>query len=409
MTRISVDPFPTSPGITPANGFRPAWRRIIVALAVVALVGLRKHDSFAHPQFWAEDGGLFFIQAESHPWTAILLPYEGYLHLLPRLIAVVGRGLPLAIVPTFYVLSALCVSGIVAWAIQSPRIRFPGAWAAALAIALIPHTGEVYLTICNLQWILAIGLLGLVLADDASTRLQRVSDAGSLIVMGLTGPFIVIALPLFAWRAWRRRSRWSLAMLLLAAACSAANAPSLFAYHPTPRTASFSLVHAVAMIGWRAIATLGTGVFYPGEIACIILACALPALAIGVLWRRGFLADGLVLLSASVLILAATAYKAGYDQWPLSNLVNADRYFFVSKVLSVWFMVAIASTAGKAVRGVILFLLLAAFVVNMPRFVFPPFPDQNWRKYSGLIEHGVLTRVPILPDGFSFVHPGRRN
>src|SRR5687767_14913065 len=78
------------------------WQRLLIAVAVVAILGVRKYDTLINPQLWAEDGGLFLIEAELHGWGVVFKPYEGYLHVLPRAVAALGRWLPLAFVPQFY-------------------------------------------------------------------------------------------------------------------------------------------------------------------------------------------------------------------------------------------------------------------------------------------------------------------
>src|SRR6266700_4155620 len=96
-------------------------RRLLVAVAVVAILAARKHDSFSNPQLWAEDGAIFFVDADKLSWWgALMKPYEGYLHFLPRVIAGIGQYLPLVTVPVFYAVSALLTTGLIAWAIQSP-------------------------------------------------------------------------------------------------------------------------------------------------------------------------------------------------------------------------------------------------------------------------------------------------
>ena len=49
---------------------------------------------------------------------------------------------------------------------------------------------------------------------------QWVTDFVILPVIGLTGPFIAVFMPLFLWRWWRERSTYSLAVLLVAGVCA---------------------------------------------------------------------------------------------------------------------------------------------------------------------------------------------
>ena len=68
---------PSKPWLT------PAW----TVLACAALLALRKPWALHTPQFWAEDGEIFMKQDDAWGAGAILSPYNGYLLLLPRLIA----------------------------------------------------------------------------------------------------------------------------------------------------------------------------------------------------------------------------------------------------------------------------------------------------------------------------------
>ena len=59
----------------------------------MALLVVRRADALTNPQFWAEDATIFFKTAFEQPTLASLLaPYAGYLHLVPRCVALIcGR------------------------------------------------------------------------------------------------------------------------------------------------------------------------------------------------------------------------------------------------------------------------------------------------------------------------------
>jgi hypothetical protein len=386
----------------------PLLRRVLVTLAVVALIAARKHDSFSNPQFWAEDGAIFFIDAETVGWSAFAKPYEGYLHFLPRVAAGVGQYLPLISVPVFYAVAALLATGWIAWAIQSPRLKIPAAWAGALAIGLIPHRGEVYLTLCNLQWITAIGLFALPAMEDARTRAERVGDIALLIATALTGPFVILALPLFAWRAWRLRSRWSYWLLGIVAACALAHVPSLLARPASTIAEPWHPLQHAAVIGQRVWTRFFSGprLVAPALSATVTLALTL-ALGAGLWWRREKLQNAWILFFAMLVVLAATAYKARIDTWNPAEPLNGDRYFFAVEVLALWLLAALLVTLGIFGRIAAVVILFVPVAANFSLFVYPPFPDQHWAKYAHELEDGKPTMVPILPSGFKFWHPGR--
>ncbi len=385
--------------------------RLLVTFLAVALVALRKSDSLLNPQFWAEDGGLFFIEAERYGgWGLLFRPYAGYLLFIPRLIAAFGAWIPLLHVPAFYAWSALAITGGVAWWLQSPRLSLPGGAFAAIALAAVPHTGEVYLTLCNVQWITALGLFALVLADDAKTPATRFGELALLAAVGLTGPFILLTLPLFIWRTWSRRSPWSFVLLGTALACAAAHIPSLLARVPDVTATPWAPFHHAAIIGRRVVVTLFFGTTPFPEFLCATLALGTFAGLTFILWRRrAIMPPALIVLAFALLVLAATGYKERPDTWTLSELNNGDRYFFIPKILLLWLLAALAVTSRPRLRPVFFALLILPLISNAPRFLFPPAIDQHWRASCELIARGQPVHVPILPEGSSFIHPGRRH
>jgi len=207
----------------------PIAKKRAVACMTVAAVGLvlflRKPDSLRNPQFYAEDGTVFFIGARQLGLQAFLTPYGGYLHMLPRTIAYAAGFFDPLWTPAVYNGVALCIDVAVVAMLFSQRVRLPAKPVLALALALVPHNGEVFLSLTDLQWLLALALVLLLLTDDAATAAQRWFDRGALALCGLTGPFLCFLSPLFVMRAAVRRTREAatLAVLALLAAALQAN------------------------------------------------------------------------------------------------------------------------------------------------------------------------------------------
>ncbi len=381
---------------------------MLIALAAMALVAIRKHDCFVNPQLWAEDGGLFLIEAELHGWSVLFKPYEGYLHFIPRTVAAIGASLPMLVVPTFYTIAAWLGTGLVAWIIQSPRLRVPGGWIAAIAIGAVPHTGEVYLTICNFQWIAAIGLFALAIMDDATTPGERFGDVLLLTATSLTGPFVLLALPFFLWRLAQRRTVWSLVLAVVAIAGATAQLPSLLARPVNPSPPPWDLVHFAAVAGRRWwVVLFGGGMQVPSSLS-ILLAIILPALLGIALWKRLPRRSGAgQLLLLALIVLAAIACKARADTWSYDDLANGDRYFFIPKLLAIWLVGALAVMNRGWPRFALAAALLLALLSNATEFIYPAAPPQHWKTYAASIERGQPTMVDILPAGFRFWHPGR--
>lgn len=387
----------------------PAQRRWAVTLAALLVLAVRRWDVIVNPQLWAEDGGLFLVDADTLGWKALSQPYAGYLHLLPRLIALLGSGLPMLWIPSFYTLCCLGVTGAVVWYVQSPRVPLPATIVLAFAIVAVPHTGEVYLAICNLQWITAIALLVLCLIRPPATRAARVGDALVLAGFGLTGPFIVLILPLLALRLARERTRWQAQILGLALLTTALQVPSILhrgAGDPTPPM-DWTLLLAfcsrrillqpflgphVLTVGWA----LGLGAVFLGLLAASLWRRRreLPAA-----WLPGWF---------SVLVVAAITVKSRPDTWGFDDLANGDRYFFIPRILLLWVLAALVSRTRGAAFNLGVALLLVPLLVNLRPFIVPPAPPQHWADYARRIEYGHRTVAPIRPDGFTLTHPGRQ-
>src|SRR5512134_1888460 len=97
--------------------------QLLLAAGLTLLLFLRKPESLLHPQFWAEDGQLFFQQAWNQGFLASLLePMSGYLHTFPRLVAGISTLLPLSLAPLAFSLAAFVVQLLPALYLLSARL-----------------------------------------------------------------------------------------------------------------------------------------------------------------------------------------------------------------------------------------------------------------------------------------------
>jgi len=179
---------------------------------------------------WAEDGVLFMNEAYRLGLASIFHPYAGYLHLLPRLIAIASAYLfGIHCAPYLYVDSALIVSVWVSLYLLRASIDFP--WqrhsimlSALLALSpwLVPANNEVLLNVTNLQWVLAPALMMLLweCCGPDHGRQPAPQVLGLRIVgmalLTLTGPVCILLMPIaglaFLWRM-RRAPTWPSALV----------------------------------------------------------------------------------------------------------------------------------------------------------------------------------------------------
>lgn len=140
--------------------------RVILGLAALGLGAILLLDRIPGTPAWdgvyAEDLGIFLTRALQHPWH-LLIPYAGYLQLLPQLLGQFAALLPLPDAAAFLAISgALIASGCGLFVfhasaahIHSPLLR----GAAGLAVVLLP-VAPLEIADCgvNIPWYLMYAL-----------------------------------------------------------------------------------------------------------------------------------------------------------------------------------------------------------------------------------------------------------
>ena len=96
LTILTTGALQRQPG---AAGLSWPWLCLTVLVAA-ALVVLRKPDVLNNPQFYAEDGAVWYADAYNLGWLrALTIPDGGYLNSLQRLVAAISLLVPLRYAP----------------------------------------------------------------------------------------------------------------------------------------------------------------------------------------------------------------------------------------------------------------------------------------------------------------------
>jgi hypothetical protein len=338
----------------------------------------------------------------------------GYLHTIPRLIAwAASRLLDPAAWPAFYNGVSFALWLAVVARMFSRRLELPAKPWLALAFLLGPQPGEVLFNVTNLQWITAFVFVQQALIAAPQTRAQRVADLAVLALVGLTGPFALVFVPLFAWRAWRERDAASCAMFGVVAACAAVQA--WFVAHTGPRfdyqALPPQLVNGFVVLVRRLL-------FWPvlGE----RVALATPKIVIGLaglLLGGGFLAWmlrphrrralRLQVLAAIALMLVAAVYRTRADTWTDDTLVFSDRYFYMPRVLLAWLLAWEFDARPRAVALAAAALYVSAALIHLRDYMLPAPIDYHWAEHCDPIRRGVPANIPTLPEGWTLEYRGR--
>jgi hypothetical protein len=392
----------------------PLLIRLAILAGATAILFLRLPDRFLNPQFWAEDG-FFFTEALRNGVASILLPYGGYLLLVPRLCELAATTIPLEYAPAFLNGAALCIALAILSRVLSPRNPLPGKPLLALVTVLVPHPEDIFLTIENIQWILALGLVLLLISDDARTFRQHAGDIALGIFAGLTGVFSLIFLPFFAWRAFRR---WTVASLVLLIVMATVAAIQLWfvADFPTLRPemkGSFNPWLVPEIVGYQLFFRLFGGEWMP-LLAPVPLMIA-GGLVVLVLLYSTLSCDGekrarslrLTLLAVLFLILAASLYRFKNILFVFTTTIHISRYFFVPQTLFVWLLIAGQASPLLRRRALGCMLLFAYLATSLAFFQAEPLWDYDWAGSVRKIKAGENVAVPINPPGWGFQYIGR--
>lgn len=400
------------------DAFLGWWREprlnLWVWLAIAGCFVLRKPHALHTPQLWAEDGSIFLMQADMHGLEAFTLPYMGYLHTLPRLIAWTGSNLlDPAWWPAFYNGVAVLIWIAAAARFVSPRFDFPGKPWLALSLVAVPHMGEVFFNVTNLQWVTALVLVQQAMIAPPTNARERWGDFAIVVLITLTGPFGIAFLPLFAWRWWRSRDRDPTILLLAMGACAALQA--WFVVRTGPRFefqgAPWHVAPIIEVLGRRLVLwpLLGREIAYSLSPLVVMLAGGtFLAAAFGWMLRphpRRLLRAQVV--AALVLITLAGVYRTRPDAWAGDNLDFADRYFYIPRVLLAWLLIWEFDTVPRAIANLARVFCLAVLLVHIREYTLPAPKDYAWATHVEPIRRGVPAKIPTLPEGWTMEYSGR--
>lgn len=419
-TRVASDEPPRMPFVSDPRKFvRPAlW-----TLCAGIVLAVRFPDWLLRPRLWAEDGNVFFPDARTLGLYSLVKPSAGYLHTVPRLIALAGNLVDPVFIPPLYVYGSLLVTLWVVARLFSPRLDLPNKPLLALAIVAVPTTGEVFLCPVNIQWILALSLVTTLFMRDPQTRFERAGDYLGLFLVGLTGPFGIVLLPFFLVRALVRRTSPSWQLLGILAATSLVQLWEIHLQSSVPRPEdAIGALHPFNLFAVTLVrvplAVLGSHSWVPfvsrpfAAIVGTLFALALTYLV----FRKDEQRKVRVVLMLIALALCALAVaRVRDDRWNYRENAIGDRYFYIEKVLVLW-IVATSFCTGQSRAGnwVVTGLLVASFCISLaPYYEYPPFKDRHqerpfypWDPYCGALRDGLSVQIRFSP-GWTADIPGR--
>lgn len=200
------------------------WKfHLIVFFIAFAIVVSRRPDALFNPQFWAEDGTVWYAEAYNQGiLPSLFLPHTGYLQTISRLSASLAQFFPLAFAPLIFNLVAIAIQILPVNLVISSRFAaliptLKSRLLLGLVYLALPNSYEINANITNAQWHLALLACMVVLAAPSRLLIWRCFDVGVVLISALSGPFAILLTPIAAIRWWVRRQKWLFSILVILA------------------------------------------------------------------------------------------------------------------------------------------------------------------------------------------------
>ena len=204
------------------EGLSFRWQLAVFVVALMAIFS-RLPGALLHPQFFAEDGWVWYQQAYNLGWLRTLgITQAGYLQTLPRLAAGITLLFPMQWAPFIMNLAGAMVQVLPVTALLSRRCTpwgpLPVRILMAVLYIVIPNAPEIHIVMTNAMWHLAVLQVLLAFSVPPLSWRGRVLDILLFGIGSVSGPFCMLLLPLVAVYYWVRRQSWTLVILGLLSA-----------------------------------------------------------------------------------------------------------------------------------------------------------------------------------------------
>ncbi len=389
----------------------PVATGISIGFVGFLLTLLRRPTALSTPGLYAEDGVVFLLQSLISGAGAILEPYNGYIHLLPRLVAGLATLLPLSWTPLVFTLcSGLIAVGACSLLLSNRFEALIPSYAQRVLLfgllLLIPRLTEVHLALNSTLWWCGVALLLTAVAGDPITRLGRIAELLAVPMLVLSGLAGLVLAPAMAFRVLRTRSLHSKILLGIWYVTALVQ---LCVYLTQDRNngsvpigallirAGFEKVFGSLVLGAGSVdGRWASGV--PAAILVMLMLCAVVWAALvvfGLRWE----------FSAPILYAAAASLAAGFLALGPAAAALPDRYS-VLPIAAVLIGLVAARPKVRALSILRVALLILILVMRFTDFAVPARPDTQWSRSALCLSIPANTCVIRLnPNGFTLIVP----
>jgi hypothetical protein len=369
------------------EGISPDWQAAVFVATLIALFS-RLPGALLHPQFFAEDGWVWYQQAYNLQWfRALGITQAGYLQMLPRLVAALTLLFPMLWAPLIMNIAGAAVQALPVTALLSNRCApwgpLPVRMLMAALYIVIPNAPEIHIVLTNAMWHLAVLQALLAFSVPPNNWRGRISDVLLFGIGALSGPFCMLLLPSVAAYYWIRRQRWTLVVLGL---MSLGVVIQIFCLTHSVRASArplgvkpFYLLRMIAGSIFVDSMTGSGGAYLPASVLVIAAMGGFLILIWG--WRNGPLAVRLYIAFAVFALMASLKNPltgGNAPRWEVLVNLEGIRYWFLPSLMYLWAAAWCALGGGsKLVRYAGLAVLLLTTIGIARKWPYPPLPQEG--------------------------------
>jgi hypothetical protein len=389
-------------------------------LVIFVLLATKSPDALLNPQFWAEDGVTFFAQQYEHPFTAFFMPYAGYFHAIPRIVALVSNIASYAQTPLLYNAAALLIDSAAIFYFSRRAVLFAPAWTTALIVLLVPIGSEILGSLTNIQWFLQFALFAAALFPSEAKIKGIFKNSARIIItflMAITGPFsifcAIIGFVLYLQNIFYRQNRhanyeslWKKIdkRLFFVVTTGAIIQTLILIFGPPRSNAGPFSIQIASQFFLQGMEQHLLGTIRPplGITMSVIVFCL--GSTVLLLARDSYLKASLygAMLAFSCFTVLGVSSEKGLLVVSTTDM-SGDRYYFFAKVI-FWLGLAAAIRLVKNRHAPIFASLipigLACVAFRHPALIQrPPLTDMHWKQQSHQLERsGQTVDIPINPE-----------
>jgi len=390
----------------------PAVLAILSSAFTLCILFYKRPDAFLNAQFWAEECTVFFSEAYHEGASSLFNTCLGYFHLYPRLVFYAGIkiGFPLQWMPflnCYAWLMILILLFVYIW--KRVELEPWRKFFLTLIIPLIPIQSEILMNLTNVQWIMALFPVVIFSATDLDRNKKWFyADVLLLFITGLTGPHMLVIMPLllvWLYKKKRRPGRETLLVYLAILQGICVMAALVLFGNISRREGEFAF-HNVGFINYlyKQFAMLFIGKFAfdtPLVLQYIVVAGLLPYaiyLSYKILKENSMHALAATSFFTGMLFVTATLVSYRNDPGVLHPHYGAARNFFLPADCFRWYIITNIKMAKPSYWLTLLVTIL--FLENLRSIKPETLIDYNWPYYAKKIRQSDTLTIPINPRGW---------